>query len=173
MEKNENKILIVDDVALNIQVVANILKPEGYQINFAQSGKKAIELAENDQFDLILLDIMMPEMDGYQVCEIIKQMEQYKNIPIIFLTAKTEIDSITKAFQLGGIDYIIKPFNKEELVARVKTHTFLKNSVEIITKQNQELKELNATKDKLFSIIAHDLKNPFHYMINSLDYVVY
>ena len=168
--ENRHKVLIVDDVSQNIQLVANYLKQSGYDINFATSGKSALKHIQREKFDLILLDIMMPEMDGFEVCHVLKRNEETKDVPVmlltnlgkdvpvIFLTAKNDIESITKAFDAGGIDYITKPFNKSELLARVKTHLELKL-------QKQNLKELNATKDKFFSIIAHDLRSPLNQLL--------
>jgi len=155
------KILIVDDSPKNIQVVAGILKKENVEFSFALNGKTALLIIESEAFDLILLDIMMPEMNGYELCEILKKNPVAKDIPVIFLTAKTDTESIIKGFESGGVDYIVKPFNPSELLARVKTHLSLKQAKESLEKANCELKQLNAAKDKFFSIIAHDLRNPF------------
>jgi two-component system, sensor histidine kinase and response regulator len=152
------RILIVDDVPKNIQVAANILQQEGYQMAFAQNGKAAISQIQSNRFDLILLDIMMPGMDGFEVCRQLRENPETRNIPIIFLTAKTDTESILKGFEVGAVDYVTKPFNGSELSARVRTHLALKRAQE-------DLLEANATKDKFFSIIAHDLKNPFNALI--------
>jgi putative two-component system response regulator len=119
--KQKPHVLIVDDVVENIQVAMNILKEDNYDFSFAMQGLEAISLIEQDEtkFDLILLDIMMP---GFDVCEKIKNNPNTKNIPIIFLTAKVDIDAISKGFSLGAVDYIIKPFHAEELLVRVRKH---------------------------------------------------
>ncbi|MEA1967989.1 MAG: hybrid sensor histidine kinase/response regulator, partial [Thermodesulfobacteriota bacterium] len=152
------KLLIVDDVSKNIQVLGSILRNHGYQISFAMDGKRALDLTSKEKYDLILLDVMMPELDGYDVCAILKQDPFTRDIPVIFLTAKTEVDSIVKGFKLGAVDYITKPFYSEELLSRVKTHLELKTT-------REKLAQSNAAKDMFFSIIAHDLKNPFHAML--------
>jgi two-component system sensor histidine kinase/response regulator len=159
------KILIIDDIASNIQVVANLLKKNNYNISYAQSGKTGLERANQIDFDLILLDIMMPEMDGFEVCHHLKKNQKTKDIPIIFLTAKTTEDSLKKGFEAGAIDFIQKPFKADELLARVNTHIQLKTVREILSATNIELQQANANKDKLLSIIAHDLRNPFSVLI--------
>ena len=153
------KILIVDDVPKNIQVIGNMLRKEKYDISFAKNGFEALKRAGRNDFDLILLDIMMPEMDGFEVCRKLKSDENTRDIPVIFLTAKTDIESIMKGFETGAVDYVTKPFNAAELVARVKTHLELRRSKE-------DLKKTNRSKDKFFSIIAHDLKNPLSGFLN-------
>jgi signal transduction histidine kinase len=149
----KNRILIVDDFVSNIQVLANMLSPYGYEIEFSTNGQEALDWLKIEAFDLILLDIMMPDMDGYEVCTRLKENPVTRDIPVIFITAKTDQDSIKKGFQVGAVDYILKPYHESELIERVKTHI-------TIRKQRRELILANQAKDRLFSIIAHDLKNP-------------
>ncbi len=166
MYTNKNpKILIIDDIAENIKVVANVLKKNSFNISYAQSGKAGIEKANKVLFDLILLDIMMPEMDGFEVCKEFKKDIRTKDIPVIFLTAKTDEDSLKKGFEAGGVDFITKPFKTNELLARVNTHIQLKLVQEQLSKTNEEIQASNKNKDKLLSIIAHDLRNPFSVLI--------
>lgn len=120
------RVLIVDDIGKNIQVVANLLKDENYHLSYATSGNQALEIVRGSMFDLILLDIMMPGLDGYETCKRIKQLPNYSETPVIFLTARDDHDSIVKGFASGGQDYVTKPFNTAELLARVGTHLKLK-----------------------------------------------
>jgi len=115
----ENKtILIVDDTVANLDILGELLKK--YDVIDATNGEDALEILEDEKVDLILLDIMMPDMDGYEVCSRLKNNSNTKDIPIIFITAKTDEDSIEKAYEIGGIDYVTKPFRPKELLARVK-----------------------------------------------------
>lgn len=139
MDLQDMKILIVDDVSENIQVAMNILKEENYLLSFASDGFEALELVKSEDFDLILLDIMMPKLDGFEVCRRLKLMDEHKDIPIIFLTAKSDIDSISKGFKLGGVDYIVKPFHAEELLGRVKNHLELHKAKKLLKKKNIKL----------------------------------
>jgi putative two-component system response regulator len=134
-------ILIVDDVSDNIQVAMNILKEESYTFSFASDGQEAIDLISTDTvvFDLILLDIMMPKINGYDVCSAIKKMDHAKETPVIFLTAKADADAIAKGFEVGGVDYIVKPFHANELLARVKTHIELSESKKQLKKHAVEV----------------------------------
>ena len=135
------QILIVDDVPDNIQVAMSLLREDSYEFSFANSGEKALSILQNDDaaFDLILLDIMMPGLDGYETCQRIKSQTQLKDIPIIFLTAKADVDSIARAFKVGGVDYVTKPFHAAELLARVRTHVQLYQTKKWLEQQNIDL----------------------------------
>jgi two-component system, sensor histidine kinase and response regulator len=156
------KILVVDDNPKNIQIVGTILREADYEIGFAFDGRQALDiLNESGDYDLVLLDIKMPVMDGYEVCRVMKNDDRYKDIPVIFISASHETENIIIAFDTGGVDYVTKPFNTKELLARVNTHVQLKERTREVKNYVRELEKVNATKDKFFSIIAHDLKNPF------------
>jgi CheY-like chemotaxis protein len=118
-------ILVVDDIPKNLEVIGNILSLEDYQISIAGDGQRAWNIIQRISPDLILLDIMMPNIDGYTLCRRIKTLEDKKDIPVIFITAKTETEDLVKGFESGAVDYITKPFNAAELSARVRTHIAL------------------------------------------------
>lgn len=144
-------ILVVDDTPANLQVLAGMLKDRGFKVRPAPSGKLALLAAERDPPDLILLDINMPEMNGYQVCERLKADEKLKGIPVIFISALTEPLDKVKAFATGGVDYITKPFQMEELHARVETHLNLR-------RLQVELEETNMRLASVNRRMSHDLK---------------
>ncbi len=133
------RILVVDDTPANIQTLAAILKEKGYQISVATNGKQALDALARVQADLILLDVMMPEMDGYETCRRLKSSEQWRHIPVIFLTAKTETADIVQGFELGAVDYVAKPFNAHELLARVNTHLTMDELRRSLAAKNAEL----------------------------------
>jgi phosphoserine phosphatase RsbU/P len=136
-------ILIVDDNPKNLQVLGNYLQLEGYLVEFAMNGESALDWISRKEFDLILLDIIMPGMDGFEVCRIIKSGQVNQNTPVIFLTAKIDTESIVNAFDLGAVDYVIKPFNQKELIARVKTQIEIKRSRDEIAKNLEEIEYKN------------------------------
>src|SRR5512143_1665744 len=117
-----SRILVVEDTPANIQTLAAILKAKGYQISVATNGKQALEIADRVRPDLILLDVMMPELDGFETCRRLKASADWREIPVIFLTARTETVDIVRGFEAGAVDYVAKPFNACELLARVNTH---------------------------------------------------
>jgi DNA-binding NtrC family response regulator len=158
-------ILIVDDNLKNIQILGNFIKQKKYRTEFATNGEAAFEWLKKKQFDLILLDVLMPEIDGFQVCNLIRKQEKNADIPIIFLTAKTEKDDVLKGFSVGAQDYVTKPFDEEVLLARVETHLLLykmqKNMEELVQKRTKEL-EIAQLELKKQLIQVEILKDKLH-----------
>jgi diguanylate cyclase (GGDEF)-like protein len=142
-------ILIVDDISQNIGLLVDILENAQYNTTFAKKGKQAIERVKSSNPDLILLDLMMPEMDGLEVCQILKQNKDFSHIPIIFLTASAEDDYLLKAFDKGAVDYVTKPFKTPELLARVKTHLDLKRTRDELEKAYFKMEKLAKDMNKL------------------------
>ncbi len=176
----KQKILIVDDIPKNIQILGNILSKENYQIAYAQSGEQALSITHHQKFDLILLDIMMPEMDGFEVCKVLKENPETCEIPVIFLTAKADMNSIVRGFAVGGQDYITKPFNASELLARAETHIQLHEQKIALAEMNgileekvkertmqlekayKRLNQLEKAKTDFLDIISHELRTPLN-----------
>ncbi len=183
MKDGSEKILIVDDVSKNTQILGNILAQKEFQIAYAQNGQQALDICRVQDFDLILLDIMMPGMDGYEVCKRLKEDSKTKEIPIIFLTAKADMESIIKGFDTGGQDYITKPFNAAELLARVDNHLLIKRQRESLKDINNHLEELvqertrelekanrqlgilDQAKSNFLSVISHEIRTPLNGVI--------
>jgi diguanylate cyclase (GGDEF)-like protein len=138
-------VLIVDDVARNLQILEAILRPEGYALTFANSGKQALERAKQAKPDLILLDLMMPDIDGLDVCEALQSDSHCCNIPIIFLTASPNQDHVVKAFNVGAVDYVTKPFQSQELLARIKTHLLLRQTLQELQAALAQVEALSRT----------------------------
>jgi len=141
---SNQRILIVEDAPVNIQTLAAILKEKGYHISIATNGRQALEVLSRVKPDLILLDVMMPEMDGFETCRHLKASEQWRDIPVIFLTAKTETNDIVQGFELGAVDYVAKPFNAHELLARVNTHLTVDELRRRLAVKNVELARAHA-----------------------------
>ncbi|MEX0982185.1 MAG: hybrid sensor histidine kinase/response regulator [Bacteroidales bacterium] len=176
--QSDSKILIVDDNPKNLQVLGKTLQKENYAIEFAISGPAALEWLKNEKFDLVLLDINMPGMDGFEVCSNIRSEPEFDHLPVIFLTADADKKSILKGFGMGAQDYVTKPFDSKELVMRVKTHLSLKKSRESLEELNSVLEEkvlertrqLNEVKEKaeasdrlktaFLNNISHEIRTP-------------
>lgn len=156
----EYKILVVDDVQSNVLLLKALLGREGFKIVYAMNGAEALEKVKDEAPDLILLDVMMPDMDGFEVAGRLKVEPEYAEIPIIFLTALNDSASVVKGFQLGANDFISKPFRREELLIRVEHQLSLVDARRIILRQTEELRKTIAGRDKLYSVIAHDLRSP-------------
>lgn len=143
---NENidlKVLIVDDIPENIRLLRSALEPEGYRVLVASNGENALKIAHRAMPDIILLDIVMPVMDGYEVCQYLKIDKATEHIPVIFVTVRDDNISLLKAFQAGGVDYIPKPFEEEEVRIRVKTHLKINRLTQELLQKNKELQEKN------------------------------
>lgn len=157
---SEYKILIVDDVMSNVLLLKVLLTNEKFAIATASNGRQALEQVEKENPDLVLLDVMMPDMSGFEVAQHLKSNPQTAEIPIIFLTALNSTADIMKGFQVGANDFISKPFNKEELIIRVTHQISLVAAKRLILSKTEELQRTIAGRDKLYSVIAHDLRSP-------------
>jgi two-component system sensor histidine kinase/response regulator len=189
----QSSILIVDDNPKNLQLLGKVLQEQNYAIEFSTSGKAALKWLKTRLFDLILLDINMPEMNGFELCGIIRSDPEMNNVPIIFLTASVDRESILKGFDLGAQDYITKPFDSRELLVRVRTQLVLKESLEKLEKFNKILEEkvlkrtqqLKETNDKLqasnlklldldkaksgfLNLISHEIRTPLNGIMGPL-----
>ncbi|MEO0803178.1 MAG: response regulator, partial [Cyanobacteria bacterium J06642_2] len=153
-------LLVVDDTPANLSLLNQCLKQRGYQTRCALSGKLALDYLESHRPDLILLDILMPEMNGYEVCTSIKNNAATADIPIIFISAIDEAFDKVKAFSAGGTDYITKPFQIEEVYARIEHQLTIKAQHKKIQIQNHALTESNERLKYFANILAHDLKQP-------------
>ncbi|MAL16320.1 MAG: hypothetical protein CL670_10920 [Balneola sp.] len=167
MNPENSLLLIVDDTPANLRLLSHVLSKEGYEFVEATDGNEALEMAEKHVPDLILLDIMMPGMSGFEVIKKLKENELLEDIPIIFLSSLTETDDKVEGFRSGGVDYITKPFQKEETLARIKAHLqirFLQKQlnerINILREREVELSRLNQKKDDLVRTVSHDIKNP-------------
>ena len=170
--KFSNQILIVDDVADNIQVAMNILQEDGYEFSFADNGNTALSILEdeNANFDLILLDVMMPEMDGYEVCQELKASPRWKDVPVILLTARVDAESIAKGFEVGCIDYITKPFHADELLARVKNHIHLYHAKAFLKHQNISIEnKAKYEKIRLLSELEENQKEMIYMLTEIME----
>lgn len=157
---SEYKILIVDDVMSNVLLLKVLLTNEKFAIATASNGRQGLEQVEKENPDLVLLDVMMPDMSGFEVAQHLKSNPNTADIPIIFLTALNSTADIVKGFQVGANDFISKPFNKEELIIRVTHQISLVAAKRLILSKTEELQRTIAGRDKLYSVIAHDLRSP-------------
>jgi two-component system, sensor histidine kinase and response regulator len=162
-ERNE-LILIVDDIPTNLKVLMNLLKKK-FQLRAATNGADALRLVQNKQPDLILLDIMMPDMDGYEVCRRLKTDDKTKNIPVIFITALRDVEDKTRGFNVGGADFITKPFDVPEVLARIKTQLKIKKQHDELVDAYENLKMAEQLRLDVERITRHDLKGPLNGII--------
>ena len=172
INRSEYKILIVDDVVSNVLLLKILLTNEKFQVCTANNGTTCIEQAKKEHPDLILLDVMMPDISGFDTAVILKKDDETKEIPIIFLTALNTPADLVHGFKVGANDFLTKPFNKEELVMRVMQQISLVAAKRIIEQQNAELRATLSNRDKMYSVIAHDLRSPMASIRMVLNLVV-
>jgi signal transduction histidine kinase len=154
------RILAVDDDRINLKIIGGILRHEGYEIAEAASGEQALEVYASFQPNLVLLDVMMPGIDGFTTCRTLKKTYGDKCAPVIFVTAKSEAEDVVMGFDAGGVDYLTKPFRPKEVVARIRTHLSNQQLVEQQKHLVDQLSKANAAKDRFLGMCAHDLRNP-------------
>ena len=172
INKSDYKILIVDDVVSNVLLLKILLSNEKFQVCTANCGEMCIEQTKAEKPDLILLDVMMPGINGFDTAQILKKNPESQNIPIIFLTALNNPSDLVHGFQVGASDFLTKPFNKEELIVRVMHQIELVAAKRYIEKQNAELRATISNRDKMYSVIAHDLRSPMASIRMVLNLVV-
>jgi two-component system, sensor histidine kinase and response regulator len=179
-ESNLSSVLIVDDEANNLRVLHGLLSQDGYDVRAARDGESALEAANSVQPDIILLDIKMPEMDGYEVCAKLKQNEATREIPVIFISALNNVNDIVQAFEIGGVDYITKPFQFAEVLARVRNHLTIvhqhqqiieqKMQIEAMRKRDQQrFQQISQMREQFVESATYDLKNPLTIIRGSAD----
>lgn len=160
MDNIKGMVLIVDDVISNIRVIFDLLTDYGYEVLIAESGEDAINISRQNTVDLVLLDVIMPEMDGFETYKILRTLPQMELTPIIFMTGLSDTEEKVRAFQMGAVDYITKPFHQEEVIARVNTHISVQQLQKTLRLQNEELCSFQKERNEFINITIHNLKNP-------------
>lgn len=172
VEKDKGTLLIVDDTPANISILFDFLSEKGFKVLVAQEGSRAIQKAKYAKPELILLDIMMPGIDGFETCELLKADAETRDIPIIFMTALTDTINKVKGFQLGAADYITKPIQHEEVLARITAQLNFSNLKKQLESRTLELEKRNMELDAFARTVAHDLKNPLNAVIGYTEMLV-
>jgi two-component system sensor histidine kinase/response regulator len=172
MKLDNVNLLVVDDDDLNRKMFYRLLKRKEYNVETAENGRQALELIEKTDFDLILLDIVMPQINGIEILKIIREKYSMAQLPIIMVTARDEIEGIVECLELGANDYITKPINLPIVSARIEAQVFLKRTEEAQENLLLELQKLNYDKDKFFSIISHDLRTPLTPIIGASEFLI-
>ncbi|HSN89946.1 MAG TPA: hybrid sensor histidine kinase/response regulator [Anaeromyxobacteraceae bacterium] len=165
-------IMLVDDTPANLKVLEEVLRGRGYRVRSFPRGRLALAAAAGEPPDLILLDINMPEMDGYETCERLKADETLKEIPVIFISASNETMDKVRAFGVGGVDYVAKPFQFDEVEARIQTHLELRRQKRQLQESYQRLQELERQRDSLTHMIVHDMNNSLIPIMSSFDHLM-
>ena len=169
MSTHKADILVVDDTPAYLEALRDMLTGEGYKVRPVTNGKLALGAVEHQAPDLILLDINMPAMNGFETCERLRADARFADIPVIFLSSLTDTDDKVKAFASGGVDYVTKPFEAAEVVARVETHLRLRRLQKQLAEQFEDLKKLEGLRDSLTYMIVHDLRSPLQAILGNLQ----
>jgi two-component system, sensor histidine kinase and response regulator len=171
MTKEYERILLVDDNPTNIDVLYNFLADVGYEVLIAEDGVSALERVGFIKPDLILLDVMMPHIDGFEVCRRLQADPETTEIPVIFITALGSVEDEITGFKCGGVDYVTKPFQNDEILARIRNHLELRKMRMSLEQQNLQLRDQNEALDAYARTVAHDLKNPLNLIINFAKFI--
>jgi len=163
----EHTILIVDDTPANLGVIVDYLEDYGFETSVARDGESALRTIQYARPDIILLDVLMPGIDGFETCRRLKADEIAKDIPVIFMTALADTEHKVKGFEVGAVDYVVKPLQQEEVLARLTTHLCIRHLARSLQEKNRQLAKLNAEKDKFFASVAHDLRDPFNSLLGN------
>ena len=161
-------VLVVDDGIDNLRLLSDLLGAHGYEVRAVTTGRQALQAVEHDPPDLILLDITMPEMNGYEVCKRLKARDRSRDLPVIFLTSLTDTADKVRAFDAGGVDYITKPFQFDEVLARVKTHVALRRAQADLADSYTRLRALEQLRDDLVRMVVHDMGSPLQALLINL-----
>lgn len=167
--EDKYKVLVVDDSQLSIDLIIELLEDSGYEIHSAVNGKMALNRLKNEGFDLVLLDVMMPVMNGYEVCREIKNTPGISDIPVIFITAKNDNENIIKGFEAGAVDYVTKPFHTKELMMRVRTHIELVRSKRELEIARDMAEESSRTKSEFLANMSHEIRTPINGITGMID----
>lgn len=167
--QSKGSVLVVDDMVENLRLATDMLSQIGYEVRPVRSGAQAILAVANDPPDIILLDINMPEMNGYEVCTKLKEDEKTQGIPVIFISALNEPLDKVNAFGVGGVDYVTKPFDVQEVAARIETHLSLRNTQHKLEKSYLELRALEESRDQLVHMVVHDMRTPMTVIMMNVE----
>jgi DNA-binding response OmpR family regulator len=159
-EARRPRILVVDDAVESLRLLVMLLEQLGYETRPVTSGAQALDAAERAIPDLVLLDVTMPDMSGYDVCRALKGRAALRDVPVVFLTGRDDGDDKVKAFEAGGVDYVVKPFEVEEIQARVKTHLALREAQLELAESRERIRALEEFRDELVHMIVHDTRSP-------------
>ena len=160
-------VLVVDDGIDNLRLLSDFLGEHGYEVRAVTTGRQALQAVEHDPPDLILLDITMPEMNGYEVCQRLKAKDRSRDVPVIFLTSLTDTADKVRAFDAGGVDYVTKPFQFDEVLARVKTHVALRRAQAELADSYTRLRALEQLRDDLVRMVVHDMGSPLQALLST------